>query len=275
MSFTDNFEKFENVYNILKVKRYGNIKETIVAVDFRDRLEVERLEELEKGCFLHIKGEVYPIRAGLNNEKIKTTTQIKRIIITLLSSLKGNIFKKFFSIIYLSYSWQFYIDFIYHYLSDTFMDIDRYSQPVREIHRVVAVKFEKIAFIIMTILEFDLAYRYMFQDVIVEINKENFNKNPVKEYRRVLDILISKSYETLQNKFKLVKFMGSVALIFSKKLRKDLKEIVKELNLKELELSKEDIYWTNTHQYSSFKFRNLPYEIRAKQYLEAKINKTQ
>lgn len=272
--FSDNFEKFKTAYNSLKLQRYGNPKDNIVAMDFSTRLEVDKVEPLDKGCLIWIKGEAFPIRSALNNQKILTVTQIKRIIVTLLEAFKGNIFKKFFSAIFLAFNWSSYIDFMYHYMSDTFMDIDRYSQPVREAFRVFSKIHLKIAWVLISILEFDMAYRYKWQDTIVLINKEAFYKNPLKEFRRVMDIAIGRDYEAMQNKYRLIKLVGSLALIFSSKLRSQLKEIIRDLDFNELKMSKEDIYWTSTLPYSTCLFGGVSYKIRKQNYEELKF-KTQ
>jgi hypothetical protein len=113
---------------------------------------------------------------------------------------------------------------------------------------------------ITLVLEHDSAYRYRFQDIIVNLNKYELTRNSKKELCRLMDMLIEREEGRLSDKWEKVKKFAEIALSFPTKIRRELVKILVELNLEELKFSKEDIYWTD--YYYSYKFGGKSLEER-------------
>lgn len=129
-----------------------------------------------------------------------------------------------------------------------------YSQPTRELNRVLKGRFHQgLLNGLLMIVECDTAYRYRFQDVIVEYNRNN---EIGSEICRLLDLLASRErigFEEVADKWIKIKKFVKIAFFFNRKLKKQVKEIMDALNLDELKMSKEDLYWTN--QFDTFNYR--------------------
>lgn len=245
----------------------GKEYEDTAFLGFRRMQKMTDLKILDKGCETWIEGEKYPMRVFtdiVHNRNLQVT-KTKRLIPVILKTLKSP-----FAFIYLWFNWKDYVDYMWFTLQDVFMDCDRYSQPVREIYRVLSgwsILIDKIRDIVCAILEFDIAYRYRLQDIVSLLNKKEFAKNPLREIRRLIYILREReiSGDNGMGKFMIViPFLWILRFKFIK-----LKEIIKDINLDEIKLSKEDIYWTNSG-YEEYNFRGLSTEIRKKEYEKEK-----
>jgi hypothetical protein len=146
-------------------------------------------------------------------------------------------------------------------------------------YRVLS-EFPKIRDLVCIYVEYDSAYRWRFQDTLSNLNKGEFLKNPVKEITRLLDLLISRENEvsedvgSIKNKWKMIKSFLKIAYwylkIFDRKLLKKICQIVSNINLEEIKLSVEDIYWANKNQ--SYNSRGLSWEARQEEYNKVKNN---
>lgn len=220
---------------------------------------------LEKGCSSIFKDEVHPMRICFGGDKIKTLTRFKKLIPVMIGTIgKKGIIGKLIALIYLRNSWKDYMYFVHMGLRDVYYpNVKYYSQPVREIYRLLNGEVRDI---ICALLEFDTAYRYRFQDIVRELNKKSFEENPIKEINRLIDIFFARGGKFLwEHKFGKIRTLLNIYLFLNKKLLNKLKLIVKEINLDEIKLSKEDIYWTN-QAYQEYDFRGVPYRMRIRDY---------
>jgi hypothetical protein len=240
-----------------KFQGYGNLK---MVIGFRP---------LEKGCETLIANEKYPMRGCFNEKRIKTLTQFKKLIPVMVKTLRGNVFYKLVAFLYLRKNWEQYLDFAHSGMRDLPMKRDRYCQPVREMHRILSDRgIDKIRDILCVILEWDTAYRYRFQDVIAELDKVAFNKNPIKELKRLAEIMFKREIVLMTSasrQFKNFMPLVYIYLFLNRKLLNTIKEIVNEANIDELKMSVEDIYWTN-QAYQEYEFRGIPYKQRMLEY---------
>jgi hypothetical protein len=260
-----------------KIKSYGK---KIIEVDgktyektgfqgYSNMKEVVDFVELDEGCEMWVKGEKYPMRGCFDTDKVATLTQIKKIIPVLARGFSGKcIIKKLVSLLYLLFNWKNFIFFIHQGLRDVyFEDPKRYSQPVRELYRVLDGEIRDI---VCAILENDTAYRYRLQDIFAEINKKEFERHPIKEIKRLWTLSNNREKGRMLNakgiRLEYIKF-----LILFPKLIKKLKGIVREINLDEIKLSVEDIYWTN-QGWAEYDFRGIPFKTRLKDYEEQKVS---
>lgn len=130
----------------------------------------------------------------------------------------------------------------------------RYSKAIRELHRAFSfpqtqsLKMMRLRLmlreIVCMILEFDNAYRFRAQDLLVEINKESLKKNPIKELNRILTIAEGRETgQQVRDTWKLFRLFNSVYLRFDRRLKRMIVNVLLELNPEEFKLTTEDIHF--------------------------------
>lgn len=241
----DYYKDFQKYFIHSDIENYGKKDTQFVGGDNLPKRIVD-FKQLEKGCELWIEGGKYPMRTHASEIRVAVVAQAKRLIPLLTSSTK----RKLFFILNIDCI----IDWLHYYLSDVYLESNLYSQPVREVYRVI--KNKKVRDIICAILEYDLAYRFRFQDVIVNFDKDS---DIIKEIERMLDLLIQRDEKNMKEKWK--KLRSLVWLLrFNRKLLKEIKYFIKEINLEEIKSSVEDIYWQADYQ--DYCFEGLSYNQR-------------
>lgn len=144
----------------------------------------------------------------------------------------------------------------------------RYSKSIRELYRAFSEprKHESIRYmdlrfmlrdVLCMILEFDNAYRFRAQDILVELNKELLKKNPIKELNRLASIAISREKEQqVKDTWKLIKMFNSFYLRFDQQFKKMIVDILNNLDLKEFSLTPEDMVFCKPRKDYTFGFVN-------------------
>ncbi len=288
MSYVDFIAGFRNFYIQERIEQYG--KRVSPFIDLSKELQqdvkvVERFEILDKGCQLWVRGEKYPIRGNTPATKVVVLTQYKRMVPMWINFLFGrndnysnfakkNKFQQAIILLGMLVYQEFFINWLWYGLQDLYADVNFYGQPVRELYRVLDGKLRDI---ICAVLEYDTAYRYRFQDIVGELNKENFKKSPFKEIERLADIARGRECQEHDDKqvlglLKLIKFVPVFIwyLRINRKLLKKIQEVVEKLDINEVKLSVEDTYWTN--QYKDYNFRGLTFKERMQEYEFIKAN---
>ena len=140
----------------------------------------------------------------------------------------------------------------------------RYCTSMRELHRAFSIEYfgeqDKemrlmLRDLMCMFLEFDNAYRFRFQDVIVELNKENLRKSPTKEIKRLFNIMSSREKtQEIKDTWKLVQYFLPLYMRVNKSLRVKTINILNELNLEKMELSVEDKVFSEKRKDYSFGF---------------------
>jgi len=153
-----------------------------------------------------------------------------------------------------------------------FLSESKYCISVREIWRVMTLfigqvkneRIQNILFklrnIICMILEFDVAYRLMVQDILPNFNKQAVKENPGKEMERVLDIFYERTNDTRWKK------IGKTGLFLLKvwlALRKLVVRFLLEIDLDKIKLDNADYYFCL--QRPDYKFRGKSLEERLRQ----------
>lgn len=237
---------------------------------------IKNFKVLDKGCLTYFEEQKEPMRTMRMMEDFQPMFIWKKSIVFLFQFITGkndfkkkNIFQKFLIVLSIFVNYEFYVRFVHHALLDHFYDHpDRNSQPVREIYRVMP-DFPLERDISCFFIEGDWAYRLRVQDVLPELNKGAFNKNPLKETLRLFDILINREgqIETtggMIDKWRMAKrfvFLGYWYLkIFKKDLLKKIIRAVNELNLEEIKMDKSDRYWAD--QTGSYQRGGLKHDFR-------------
>ena len=140
---------------------------------------------------------------------------------------------------------------------------DKYSKAMREVYRAFNyprlkenMKILEIRLmlkdLVTMLLEFDNAYRYRFQDIITELNKENLKANSVKELNRLLDVISEREKtQEIKDTWRLLRMGLNYYLRFDRKLLKMFVDVFSELNLDEVKLTQEDkLYCAKRYDYN-------------------------
>lgn len=241
----------------IKIYKYGrktqmvNDQEAIINAitsNLDNVAEITDFIELEQGCETWLKGHQYPIRGCFQYDKLDTVTQIKRVIPTIFRSINRY---KILGVIYFYFNWKEWLAFIHHAFRDVFMEPKYYSQPVREVYRVLSDKnIDTIRDIICAILEYDTAYRYRFQDIVGNLKTIKFVENPYAEIERLIRLYTQKENGSIV-KDKLGTLLPFIKLYlrFNKKILRLLKEIVTDIDLNEIKSNPADRYWQRQSQF--------------------------
>jgi hypothetical protein len=220
---------------------------------------------LDKGYLVYFENHREPLRNLLRMEQLEQAAIWKKAIVYFAKNiLEQNLIGKITGLISLKVNYSFYRDFVYNALYDYCYDNpDRYSQPVREIYRVMEdfpKEREMVAFFLG-----DHAYLWRLQDIFSELNKNEFAKNPGREISRLLIIMMNREISLgMKGKWewfiKLIPTGFLLLKIFKRKLYNKILKAVDSLDIKEIEATKEDLYWMN--KYDMYDFRGLSFPIR-------------
>lgn len=143
--------------------------------------------------------------------------------------------------------------YTFHRLTERYLiKTHRYSQCVRELHRAFAVPHKEsfslkeirymVRDVFCMILEFDNAYRFRAQDILIEMSKQALLRNPIKELNRLADLASSREIEQqVKDTWKLIKMFNSFYLRYDRGLRDMIVSILVNLDLEKFKLSPEDI----------------------------------
>jgi len=225
--------------------------------------------DLKKGALSYLEGRYMPMRIYPNHDSVMIASVFKKVIPYLFKILnKTSIFGKIGFVLSIKWFSKLYVEIAYFGLEDYFLDVQYYSQPVREIYRsLTGVVSDKLRDIICFYAEYDMAYRYRMQDILAELDKESLKNNPAIELKRLLDILCEReSYHDKMEDYgmarkwnRLFKFV-SWAMLFNPKFKKTIVNVLSNINLEEVAFSEEDICWTN--YYEDYNFRGMNYKQR-------------
>ena len=122
---------------------------------------------------------------------------------------------------------------------------ERYCDAMRELHRTFSLSQNETRLqlrdIACMLLEMDNAYRFRFQDIIVELDKEKLRKRPSREVLRLLRLMQDREKtQEVKDTWKLVQYFVPLYLIINRSFRKALVEVLGELDLEKVALSVED-----------------------------------
>lgn len=205
-----------------------------------------------------------PLRLRSKWENVFTACWVKRILNVFLKDFQSkNWFQKGLVLLSVGLYYDIWIKYAHYGVRERMPDFSKLSQPIKELYRVMTGVFsDEERDILCFISEYDQAYKYREQDALPELDKHKLIQNPRKEVLRLLDVLVSRerASEGMRNKWRFMKLLLNIYLRFNKKLLNKIKKTLLEINLEEVKLSKEDIYWSN--QYDDYNFRGLTNEER-------------
>uniref|UniRef100_A0A7V3JAA4 Uncharacterized protein n=1 Tax=candidate division CPR3 bacterium TaxID=2268181 RepID=A0A7V3JAA4_UNCC3 len=271
-AFIENWQKMNMIIQAMReTPALSDVKREEENQDVFPLTKVEFPEE--GGILTYMEGQEYPYRGFPYFEFVETMDKIKKIVKGMVSGIYHNIYKgnKAKLLTFLSIAWAikriFYAGvYTFYRLIERFkIKPIRYCQAIRELYRAFSIerKDEKpkikelrimLRELMCMILEFDNAYRFRFQDLMEEFNKENFKKSPIKELNRLIDIAISREKtQELKDMWTLMK-MGLLYLKIDKKLEKMLVDVFSQIDLEKVKLTIEDKSYCRPRKDYSFGF---------------------
>ena len=218
----------------------------------------------EGGILTYMTNHEYPYRGFPFFEFVEKIDTFKKLSRGILSGLyhslkKGSKFKLLLALPLIFVVRDFISSgiYAYHKLIERFrIKSNLYSNVVRELYRAfnlprVKEDFETLELrlalkdVLCMILEFDNAYRYRFQDIIVELDKKALKKKPIKELNRLLDLMSSRENDQkVKDTWSLFKLLVKFYLRFDRKLTKMLVDVLSNLNLEEVKHTPEDKHFS-------------------------------
>lgn len=225
------------------------------------------------GVYTYMEGHPYPYKGFPFFEFVDKIDQIKKIQRGVLSSLYHSFTKRNkLQIAFLLFVPWLFGDFVKAFVYTFYRMVDRfklkplrYCTAMRELYRAFSVEFhdesaseKEMRFMVRDVLcmflEFDNAYRFRFQDIIVELNKDNLN--PSKEIVRLLELMMSREKtQEIKDTWRLVRYFLPWYLFFNKSLKKNIVAILKDLDLEKVALSDEDKHYCAERKDYNFGFK--------------------
>jgi len=244
-------EKTNEILKRIKKQPRGSAENYLRSpMGLENSLKIKNVELAKDGTIrTYAEGKKEPFRMYPEIKSVWFTAYYKRFITLILQSLSEmGLVKKIITLLAIKFNfhilskWFEHIFFIYE---STRKD-ENYSQPVKEFRRVLKGRLDQnLIDALALILEYDSAYRYRFQDIVMELNKDN---KPVEEIIRLLDILNKREcgddLNTRKNsKWGQMRRLVKLGFFFCPKIKKQMIAILRDINIDEIKFSKEDIYW--------------------------------
>ncbi len=144
----------------------------------------------------------------------------------------------------------------------------RYCTAIRELHRAYSYEQPgedpqtrdlrlKFRDLLCMHLEYDNAYRYRFQDLFPELNKDLLVKNPIKELTRMFDIAIEREIlQEIKDTWTLTKLYLNYYLRFDKRVRKSLVGVLCQIDPELIKLDDGDKHFCEKRVDYKFKYKN-------------------
>lgn len=131
-----------------------------------------------------------------------------------------------------------------------------FSQPIddNERHKTRVLR-EMMRDLFCMHLEFDNAYRFRFQDGIVELNKDNLKKNPIKEMLRIFNVVSDREvHQEVKDSWTLTKTMVEY-LRYSREIKPIIISFLMNLDVEKCKLDKRDTPYCVTRVDYKFNFK--------------------
>lgn len=228
----------------------------------------------EGGVLTYMDGYEVPFKGFPFFSFVDTVDTIKKIQRGVLSSLFHSLRRrrKWQLALLVFVPWIFgdlvaaYLGSIHRMMIRIRLKPNRYCTSMRELHRAFSVEWHDdtlhereyrlmLRDVLCMFLEFDNAYRFRLQDIIVHLDKQKLEENPSKEVLRLFELL-SKREKTqeIKDTWKLVKTFLPLYLRLNKSVRKWLVSVLLQLDLEQMALSKEDKVFCMLREDYSFGF---------------------
>lgn len=267
------------VNNSMAMRQVTDAMKEIAELPSETPTDVQPLQQVvfpeEGGVLTYMGGMEHPYKGFPFFEFVDRVDAMKKILRGVLSSFFHSLKKrnKVQLLFLLTVPWLFN-DFVKSFVYPFFRMVERFRikpirhcTAIRELHRVFSVQWqgeteeskntrEMFRDLLCMVLEFDNAYRFRFQDIMVELDKDALRKNPAKEITRLLDLMSSReATQEIKDTWTLVRRFLPLYLRFNKPVRKTLVGILENLDLTKIELSVEDKDYCHKRKDYNFQYQ--------------------
>jgi len=211
----------------------------------------------EGGVMTHFDGLEHPAKGFCYGETVETVDEVKKTVMSFLTGFYDGLreskikmvlfvllFRKQFIKIFITL-----IEKLDYRMRRVRQKPEMYCICAREVYRAFNLMMiwypdwksivECIRNIICMVLEYDDAYRYPFQDVVPELDKDACRKDVIGEIKRLLDIEVKWDHRSSALKFKRIEKLIFL-LKFNKKLKEAVKRFLLELDLDKIKMDEDD-----------------------------------
>mgnify|MGYP001579977069 FL=1 len=216
----------------------------------------------EGGLFTFMDGHPYPYRGFPYNEFVERIDLVKKIGRGFTSGLYHQLKRrpKLLLVTLIPALW-FLKDLFYaevytnwKFLERFKLKAFRYSLAVQDLHRAFSIPRkendteQKLRYelrdIVCMVLEFDNAYRFRYQDVIVELDRAALQKRPRQEIARLLTIMSSREVtQEIKDTWTLAASFVKWYLLFDRKMLRLIMHVLKNTTPELARLDAGDEHW--------------------------------
>jgi len=193
----------------------------------------------------YLAGEKEPVKGYPDTQSLNAITLYKNFIPLILKRLAHqNWLVRIITLLAIYFNYPVYLDWFDRVKAYTpvMLKEKHYLPHTKEMRRVLKGRLDPRTVDMTTlVLEYDSGYRSRFQDIASELNKNN---PPVREIKRLMGLLIERDYKEMGDKWRRIKNLTNI-LYLMPKTRRLLKEIINDIDISKLKMSKEDIYWVD------------------------------
>jgi hypothetical protein len=245
----------------------------------------------EGGILIHLLNYKYPYKGNPFQSSVDNLCIIKKNILFTIRSVSNLQTKIYLALLLflpriftrgiISSVVNYYHTLVIHFLHYDFIKPERYCNCVRELYRTFTILSEKekeewkrkiietARDISCMFIELDSAYKFRFQDIILELKPEEVRgKRMIKEIERLFDIMIERErVGYMKAKWQQVK-RAIIQGLRVKLARKFIEEFINEVNLKKLYPDKADRYYDLLRKDYDFFGKSLPVRIKERKKIE-------
>ncbi len=227
------------------------------------------------GVLTYMSGYDQPYRGFPFSEFVEKIDVVKKIQRNILSSLYHALKRRQILVLGLVFAPWILGDIVtaclyaFYRMVDRFkIKPERYSDPIRELYRAFSYEESKetvlenkerlmLRDLLCMFLEFDNAYRFRFQDIVVCLNKEALQKNPKTEIVRLFTLMMEreKTPEVRDTWVLAVTFLPWY-MRFNRTFRKAITKVLGDLDLSKLQMTVEDREFATPREDYVFGFMN-------------------
>ena len=187
-------ESRENINFILEKIMFDKDPEVSPDGTFDNPSTLKEVKLPKEGGILSYYNEHTPPRKGFPVDRlVDRVNVVKKVIVAMLYGLTKNKVILAITLLFFRKDLQIAYTELLHRLRTIIgfnaLLPNRYCTSVREVYKAFEQEDWELRDIAVTILEFDDAYRFRFQDIVGELDKQNFDKNPYKELSRLLELI--------------------------------------------------------------------------------------
>ena len=187
----------------------------------------------EGGVLTHFEGQKYPVHGNPSDEALWATEMLKKYVMGWVHVLLGNPFTMHRRWLYNFYRYA-------HGITDSYININQLSPCVRAFHDIAMLvrpkrEIEIRGFVL--VLENDKYYRWVFQDLMMCVKRQELIKRPTREAIRILNIFLERERRTEYQKLRYLK-----PLLYLPSIRRAIRDFAKEADFTRFNMDRYDLW---------------------------------